>query len=636
MTADAATGVGRGRPGHQVVASVARAIAGGTALALTIAWGYYYTFSRFFWYDDEGYVMMSVRQVAEGRALYDDVYSQYGPFYYVMRLALLSTFQAPVSHDVTRLITVGTWLAAALLVGLYLIRVGRVGVAVLIGYLLVFHHLRPMAHEPGHPQELCVLMLASLVAVAAWCNAPRRASDLMIFSGVVVGGLTLTKINVGVYALLALAIAIATFAPRARAALLTLVALASVALPWLVMREHLGWSSGYAAVVSLGSLAVVVACHGVQSERPLGPSVVLRFVVAAVATTFVTCLVMFVRGTSATGLVNGVLLQPLAFAGIFFTEVRIGGHAVVAAGVSLMAAFVYVSLPKAERSEPTTGRWVFWWLKLAAGLLGIYLAVKLPQALLALGPALVWLVLVRPFGEPWRYEQWLPRVVLANVAALQTLQAYPVAGSQVSWATFLMIPTMVLCAVDAIADLSATRARHLIKEAPVARSVLGTAAVVGVLVVYAAQADVVGARRRYQAFSPLSLPGSQRVRLSADEVARYRWLVDRVHRHCETIITLPGLNSLYFWTEQKPPTGFNTTAWPVLFGRNEQQHIVDVVRSRQKVCVVEYAEGIRTFGRDAVISQQPLMRFVRDEFQVIEERDGYRVMSRRATAGAGS
>jgi len=93
---------------------------------------------------------------------------------------------------------------------------------------------------------------------------------------------------------------------------------------------------------------------------------------------------------------------------------------------------------------------------------------------------------------------------------------------------------------------------------------------------------------------------------------------------------------LYFWTEQKPPTGFNTTAWPVLFGRNEQQHIVDAVRSRQKVCVVEYAEGIRTFGRDAVISQQPLMRFVRDEFQVIEERDGYRVMSRRATAGAGS
>ncbi len=343
MTGDAATG--RGRPGYQVVSSVARAIAGGVALALTIAWGYYYTFSRFSWYDDEGYVMMSVRQVVEGRALYDEVYSQYGPFYYLIRLALLGTFQAPVSHDLTRLITVGTWVAAAVLAGLYLIRVGRVAVAVLIGYLLVFHHLRPMAHEPGHPQELCVLMLASLVAIAAWCNAPRRASHLMVVSGIVIGGLTLTKVNVGVYALLALATAIATFAPRARALLLALVAFASIALPWLVMREHLGWSSGYAAVVSLGSLSVVVACSGVQSDRPLGPSAMMRFVAAALVTIFVTCLVMFVRGTSATGLVNGVLLQPLAFAGIFFTEVRIASYAVVAAGGSLMAAFVYVSLP---------------------------------------------------------------------------------------------------------------------------------------------------------------------------------------------------------------------------------------------------------------------------------------------------
>jgi hypothetical protein len=166
VTADAATG--RGRPGHQVVSSVARAIAGGVALALTIAWGYYYTFSRFSWYDDEGYVMMSVRQVAEGRALYGDVYSQYGPFYYLIRRALLGTFQAPVSHDLTRLITVGTWVAAAVLAGLYLIRVGRVTVAVLIGYLLVFHHLRPMAHEPGHPQELCMLGVLGALALTTW------------------------------------------------------------------------------------------------------------------------------------------------------------------------------------------------------------------------------------------------------------------------------------------------------------------------------------------------------------------------------------------------------------------------------------------------------------------------------------
>ena len=45
-----------------------RAMAAGIALVSTFAWGYAYIFSRFSWYDDEGYVMISVRQVVEGRA----------------------------------------------------------------------------------------------------------------------------------------------------------------------------------------------------------------------------------------------------------------------------------------------------------------------------------------------------------------------------------------------------------------------------------------------------------------------------------------------------------------------------------------------------------------------------------------
>ena len=41
--------------------------------------------NHFLWYDDEGYMMISLQGVLEGRALYTDIYSQYGPFYYQLR-----------------------------------------------------------------------------------------------------------------------------------------------------------------------------------------------------------------------------------------------------------------------------------------------------------------------------------------------------------------------------------------------------------------------------------------------------------------------------------------------------------------------------------------------------------------------
>src|SRR3990172_12226436 len=87
---------------RRAAAVVLGLIAGAAAIGATTSWGYYGLFSRFSWYDDEGYVMMSVSQVLEGRPLYDEVFSQYGPFYYVVRVVLLVLLQAPVSHDVTR------------------------------------------------------------------------------------------------------------------------------------------------------------------------------------------------------------------------------------------------------------------------------------------------------------------------------------------------------------------------------------------------------------------------------------------------------------------------------------------------------------------------------------------------------
>lgn len=44
--------------------------------------GFQQIFSTFASYDDEGYVMLSLVSYQDGKPLYDETYSQYGPFFF--------------------------------------------------------------------------------------------------------------------------------------------------------------------------------------------------------------------------------------------------------------------------------------------------------------------------------------------------------------------------------------------------------------------------------------------------------------------------------------------------------------------------------------------------------------------------
>ena len=605
-----------------------RALVVGVAVGLAATSAYYHVFSRFSWYDDEGYVMITVRQFVDGRGLYDDVYSQYGPFYYAVRLLVLSVLQIPVSHDATRLLTLATWICVAGLIGAFLLRVTRSGVVALIGFFASIQHLRPLADEPGHPQELCLLLLALLVLLAARWNASHQAWRLMTAAGVILAALTLTKINVGVYALLGWWTVVATFASYQRKNQLVLVAIGGAALPWLVMHAHADWSFGYAAIVSLGFLSVVALCQGVSSERPLAAAALSSFIAVAGATVLATCLFVMARGTSVAGLVTGLLIQPMGFDEIVFTESRFPPQAVIISALSFSLAVTYAAMMRDRDRSPAKLARIICGGKILTGVFGLALATFAPRALLGIGPVLLWVPLIRPINVSWGYSDWLPRMVLVSLASFQALHAYPIAGSQLAWATFLTIPAMLVSLADAIADAAAIRAQRERTGGLADRRVLQAVGLIGVILFFATRFDVIGARDRYASLLPLSLPGAERIRLPYEEARQYQWLVAQARQRCATLITLPGLNSLYFWTGLEPATGLNTTAWPALLDGRQQQEIVDAIQSRRGVCVIEYPAGIRTYGRDAVVNQQPLMRFVRDEFRAVEERDGYRVLVR--------
>ena len=79
------------------------------ALLLLLAAGYWMLFSHFAFFDDEGYILLSARSYLEHGHLYTDVYSQYGPSFYVS-IDGLHRLTGLAVDNFARLLTLVLWL----------------------------------------------------------------------------------------------------------------------------------------------------------------------------------------------------------------------------------------------------------------------------------------------------------------------------------------------------------------------------------------------------------------------------------------------------------------------------------------------------------------------------------------------
>src|SRR4051812_7693943 len=137
----------------------------GTALAFLIvtaglgALGFWLLFSNFATYDDEGYILLSAREyLAHGR-LYDGVYSQYGPAFYVFT-EIVQRIAGPVDHTLARLLTLAFWLGAAGSCAALVLRQTDSRRLALFTLSATFLYLYFLPDEPFHPGGLIVFVLA--------------------------------------------------------------------------------------------------------------------------------------------------------------------------------------------------------------------------------------------------------------------------------------------------------------------------------------------------------------------------------------------------------------------------------------------------------------------------------------------
>ncbi|HWJ42180.1 MAG TPA: hypothetical protein VNR67_01995 [Solirubrobacterales bacterium] len=599
-------------------------------------------YSGFAAYDDEGYMLIALRSFHEHGHLYDDVFSQYGPFYYEFWGGFFELFGIPVDHDGGRAAAIFAWVTASLLFGVATWRMTRSILLGLATQMLVFGSIITVVNEPMHPGGTICLLLGAIVALS--CLVRARPSPLgTAFLGASVAALILVKINVGAFALIAVALACAVSYPelQRRRWLRPAVEILFVAVPLLLMTSKAGepWARHYAVHVAVAALAIVVALRARSNRQRPGEE--LWWLGGGILVLGLTvCVAILAAGTSPGGLVEGVLSQPLRQTDAFSIPLALANRTYLFDLLGLAGAIAFWYLGR--------GRGVSTAFTSLAAVLSI--VVGLEMALATIGKTALfdltafagyqfaflpfaWVALM-PVAGPEDEDTSFARLLLPPLAVLQALHAFPVAGSQIAWSTFLLIPVGALCVANGARTLARILDGERERRALGAIAAVAAAVTLVVLVNIQLRQPLESYRDSYDGLVSLDLPGAEDVRLSPEEVDLYRGVARTIAANCNSLLMLPGMNSFYFWSGLEPPTGYNATGWTTLFDDAHQQRVIDETRDIRGLCVLENEPIAAGWSSGTIPAGEPLVRYLRSGFRPIATIGDYRLSRREGTGGA--
>ena len=417
---------------------------------------YYRVFVSLADYDDEGYMMWTVKNFLGGRALYDQVATVYGPFYYLYEWCALSLTGFPAASDSLRLVSATFWVAAALVAFLLAYRAtGSLALAVCV-HLVVFRALGFVGEEPAHPQEACIFLLLALGRAFYIANRTLR----MVMMGVLGGAMAMSKINLGIFVLVALIVGLTFAQPagwRRRAACIG-VSLGALALPVVLMWDRMAepWAIFFAALVMISLASVLVTVRGMPWQGPsLGMRDMTVVTLAFAVTAAAICCFPLSHGTTLRNLWEWLIVVPRKTYGLYWA---LPANVHVSALIWALAGLVLAWYAAHGRISDRL---------LAMLKLGFAVSVLLMCAtsryagLLNFATPFLWLVAARPANSAGDHRYTLARAMLAILGVIQVLYAYPIAGSQVDFVAVYTIVFAGVCFWDSLSGDSAWWRRAL-------------------------------------------------------------------------------------------------------------------------------------------------------------------------------
>ena len=615
----------------------------GAVTVVTYLIGHPRMFTGFAGYDDEGYMLIALKSFLGHGHLYDDVFTQYGPFYYEFWGGFFEVFGIPVTHDGGRTAALVAWLLASLLFGLALWRMTRSLLLGLATQVLIFGAIGTVTNEPMHPGGIICLLLGAIVFLS--CFVRGRPSPLALASvGGAVMALILVKINVGAFALISLALVCAVSYPELarRRWLRPALEVLFVAVPLLLMTSKFGeaWARQYAVHVAVAALAVVLALRA-KTTVPRSIEELWWLLGGLVVVGLTICLAIVAAGTSPGGLIEGVIQQPLRQSDAFSIPLVLDHRIYMFDLLGLVGALAFWNF--CRRGEgPISPAFVsvvsilsiLIGLELALSVLGktvLFNVLSFQGYLFALLP-FAWVALI-PLPGDEDAETSFPRLLLPVLAVLQALHAFPVAGSQMQWSTFLLIPVGALCIANGSRGLARSFAGGRERRALAAIAVAAAAVMVVVLANTQLRQPLRAAEAGYDERESLALPGAEDVHLAPEEAALYRQVTEAIDANCQSLLMLPGMNSFYLWAEREPPTGYNATGWSTLFDDAHQERVIDETSSIKHLCLLENDSAARLWTAGET-PEGPLVSYLHRGFREIGTFGNYRLLRREGTGSA--
>jgi hypothetical protein len=402
--------------------------------------------------------------------------------------------------------------------------------------------------------------------------------------------------------------------------------LSIAAIPFLVLSTHFSIPRFILLASTVSGSIVCVALVGEGAAWKAGPREVLGFVAGLTLVSGFSLSFPLLQGSTFGDLYESLWAGARRVAsGLPVTPTRISILALPLTMVSLAGALLYRYRTRLMTTT-TQSRFehLLMWAKLGFSLWMFLYFVLGPHIgltnLLAPGVSMLWLAVVDPSRN--RQDRFSGGIlILAFISALQTMQVYPITGSQCAVATILTIPLSILCFHDFFLWVH-PQCSSIVKRLPgIYTCKLCSFALVLLFTIYQT-APRLGS---YLAAVPIPAEGASWVRVPSSTAGLYGYLITVLKTHGRPFVSTVGFNSLHRWSGLEART-------PVVIGNSlnvfSPTQLLSMVRELESHpdSIVLHHPG---FFPDQMSGTNLYLRHILDNYEIFDSRDSFQLMYRK-------
>jgi hypothetical protein len=484
-----------------------------------------------------------------------------------------------------------------------------------------------------HPQFLVLTLSVGSI----YLGFVRRQGWAAFGLGAIAAALALTKINVGLFYVLALLqTALVAIGGKVRSLCLFITVLTACTLPFVLMRSFLGESWRYCLVSTIGiaSVSILASQFRYRMKLQLASTSIPACIAGAVSTATLVVGYALLRGCSVANVIDGVVIWPSKHPGLVRWILHPPAPAILWSLLVPVSSALLCYWIGSDPSRPGRFSYALGTLCVVGGLCAVVPMLRVPYYVIYAMPLLA-LGFVPIVSKGFGGSALFGRLFLMNWCVLGSLQIWPLAGSQCSLAAVPLVIWGFICLGDGLDGFCEALQRvfaHL-RVSGLGRylSAGSLARALAIAILFFAAAVTIRSKlergrlvHEFYTLPSSDLVGAHSLHLRPATENAFVFLTASVKKNCDLLFTLPGMFSLNLWSEVQTPNGWNLTIWMKGFDLERQQAILDILQSNRRACVVENSSVFRLWQmNESQVRALPLGRYILDGMPAIAKESGY-------------